>query len=475
MALLVTGDTASASKTQAVPAKLAIAPVRISVANIGIDADQKNIASKLSEVLSSEIERLMRERGVFSGVATISSQDVSTAASVAELALAAREKGADIVLDTRIVDFEGHVSYGFSTKLMESMTVETTLYESQSGQRLWFRKEKVGVERRGSVGSWNNEMIERKFIALAQEEALPAAITVLAGHMRQDMADYKPPTQEKAAVVTAEFLADVDRVPRTATEEKKDAYAIVIGIENYRDLPPAEFAVRDARIIREYLIRVMGFPQENIVALSDGRATRADIEGYVGTWLKNGVNEKSFVFIYYAGHGAPNPVTGEPFLIPYDGNPALLEASALPLKRFYQALASIPAKEVLVVMDACFSGGGGRSVMAKGGRPIALSVENPLLASKNVIVMSAAKGTEISSSYPEKKHGLFTYFFLKGLQGDADLTGDKVINIEKLYNYVTQNVKKVARQANREQTPVIAPDIDVIGMRARMPLTASGK
>jgi uncharacterized caspase-like protein len=191
--------------------------------------------------------------------------------------------------------------------------------------------------------------------------------------------------------------------------------------------------------------------------------------------LKNSVDRNSFVFIYYAGHGAPNPLTGEPFLIPYDGNPAHLEASALPLRKLYQALADLPAKEVLVVMDACFSGGGGRSVMAKGGRPIAISVENPLLASNKLIVLSASKGTEISSSYPEKKHGLFTYFFLKGLQGAADITGDKTINIEKLYTYVMQNVKRIARQSDREQTPVISPDIDAIGMRGRTTLVDMGK
>jgi uncharacterized caspase-like protein len=158
------------------------------------------------------------------------------------------------------------------------------------------------------------------------------------------------------------------------------------------------------------------------------------------------------------------------FLIPYDGNPAFLEASAVPLKRLYQMLAELEAKDVLLIMDSCFSGSGGRSVMAKGGRPIAISVENPMLASKNIVVLSASKGTEISSSYAEKRHGLFTYFLLKGLQGEADLTGDKTINIEKLYNYVTPQVKKVARENNREQTPTVTPDIDMLGARARQPI-----
>jgi hypothetical protein len=291
------------------------------------------------------------------------------------------------------------------------------------------------------------------------------------GKVGTDLADYKPPVVEKlSAAAAADFISDVDRVPRSAKEIKKNAFAVVIGIENYRDLPAAEFTTRDARTMKEYLVRVMGFPAENVIALLNERATRGDIEGYVGSWLKKSAGRSSQVVVYYAGHGAPNPVTGEPFLIPYDGNPAFLEASAVPLKRLYQMLAELQAKDVLLIMDSCFSGSGGRSVMAKGGRPIAISVENPMLASKNIVVLSASKGSEISSSYPEKRHGLFTYFLLKGLQGEADLTGDKTISIEKLYNYVTPQVKKVARESLREQTPTVTPDIEMLGARARQPI-----
>ncbi|MBI3398172.1 MAG: caspase family protein, partial [Deltaproteobacteria bacterium] len=243
-----------------------------------------------------------------------------------------------------------------------------------------------------------------------------------------------------------------------------------IGIENYRDLPQAEFAVRDAKITKEYLIRVMGFPEENIVSLLNERATKGDIEGYMGTWLKNNVERDSAVFIYYAGHGAPNPLTGEAFIIPFDGNPAFPEATGIPLKNLYQKLADLNVKETFVVMDSCFSGGGGRSVMAKVGRPMAISVENPVLASGNVVVMTAASGTEISSSYPEKRHGLFTYFFLKGLQGDADFNGDKTVSLAELYNYVTPQVKKIAKERQMEQTPVLLPGIDLLGDKATLPL-----
>ena len=55
------------------------------------------------------------------------------------------------------------------------------------------------------------------------------------------------------------------------------------------------------------------------------RATRGDIEAYFENWLKNNVDKDSEVFVYYAGHGSPDPKSGKAFLVPYDGNPAFLE------------------------------------------------------------------------------------------------------------------------------------------------------
>ena len=46
---------------------------------------------------------------------------------------------------------------------------------------------------------------------------------------------------------------------------------------------------------------------------------------------------------------------------------------------------------------------------------------------KNVSIFSASKLNQISSGYAEAKHGIFSYFLMKGLEGNADLNGDKKI------------------------------------------------
>jgi uncharacterized caspase-like protein len=178
------------------------------------------------------------------------------------------------------------------------------------------------------------------------------------------------------------------------------------------------------------------------------------MEQYFEEWLRNNVEKDGSVFVYYSGHGAPNPTTGDAYLVPYDGDPNFVDSTGFPLKRLYAALEKLPAKEITVVLDSCFSGAGGRSVLAKGSRPMVISVENPVLATGKVVVLAASSGSQTSSTFLEQGHGLLTYFFLKGLQGEGDVNGDGVIEMAELFEYVKPNVQKVARKRyNNEQTP----------------------
>ena len=68
--------------------------------------------------------------------------------------------------------------------------------------------------------------------------------------------------------------SDVDELPLIKVKQNKNAYAVVIGIEQYRQkLPKADYAVADAKIITEYLTKVLGYPEENVVTLLNDHAT----------------------------------------------------------------------------------------------------------------------------------------------------------------------------------------------------------
>ncbi len=259
---------------------------------------------------------------------------------------------------------------------------------------------------------------------------------------------------------SATIRSDVDNLPVMQTKPNKNAYAIVIGIEEYRQkLPKADFADHDAMIMAKYLTKVMGYPGENVVTLTGEHATKSDFQKYIEKWLPNNAEKDSSVFIYYSGHGAPNPNTGDAYLVPYDGDPSFIEQTGYSLKRLYQNLNRLPAKEIIVVLDSCFSGAGGRSVLAKGARPLVMNMDKQVLRSDRIAILSASAGSQVSSTYEEKGHGLFTYFFLKGIKaGNSELGA--------LYNYLKPQVERIARKTyNNEQTPQLIAPTGLLNLR----------
>lgn len=256
--------------------------------------------------------------------------------------------------------------------------------------------------------------------------------------------------------------ADFDRPPASATPVDPDAYAVVIGIEKYRSpgIPAVDYAARDARVMYDHLTLAMGFDPRNVLLMTDAQATKTDLEKNLGSWLRNRVEARSRVFIYYAGHGAPNPATGEGYLMPYEADPNYLEDTAYPVSKLHASLAKLPTRSVTVVLDACFSGQGGRSLLAKGARPLVNVVQAP--AAPNAVVLAAAASNQISAGHPERRHGLLTAYLLEALHGAADADGDRALTTAEIYEYVRPAVERAARLQNLEQTPVLAPSLAAV-------------
>jgi carboxyl-terminal processing protease len=256
----------------------------------------------------------------------------------------------------------------------------------------------------------------------------------------------------REAAPVAPTSRDDDGVPTIAPENRAynlNDVALVIGIERYRNkLPPSLFSYRDARLVKEYLL-ALGFSERNIELLTDENATLTDIRTAVERKLKNRVMPNSRVFVYYSGHGAPDPATGSAYLVPYDGDPNYIDATGYPLRQFYESLGKLKAKEVLVVLDSCFSGAGSggnsRTVLARGARPLVMMADQGGIPGR-IAVLSATSGAQISTTYTEKEQGLLTWYFLKGIrEGKAGLS--------ELYTWLKPYVEDEARRQNVEQSP----------------------
>ncbi len=228
-------------------------------------------------------------------------------------------------------------------------------------------------------------------------------------------------------------------------------YAIIIGIEGYSSLPKSDYSYDDAKLVKNYL-KALGVKERNIELLTDEKATLSGIMKSIEAWLPNKLKKGGKVFVYYSGHGSPNPVTGEAFIVPYDGDPNYLNVTGYPLKRLYEKLGRLQASEVIVVLDSCFSGAGGRSVLAKGARPLVMTSQSMVMP-QNMVVLSATQGSQISTSSQEKGHGIFTYYFLKAIK-------DGKKSVSEIYEHIKPYVEDDAKSINVQQSPSINPNLD---------------
>ena len=251
----------------------------------------------------------------------------------------------------------------------------------------------------------------------------------------------------------ATVSVDVEKnIPKTGRKGKHDL-AVVFGIEDYKNVPGVSFAKRDAIWMKKYFESVLGIPKNRIYAKMDSDVGQAEFnkvfgkDGWIDKRIKSG---KSNVFVYYAGHGAPDKKTA--YLIPYDGDPNYASQTGYEMDKLYEQLGSFDAKSTTVFLDACFSGANrDNEMLLADARPVFMEVDAS--ATRNVTVFSASSGSEISSAWPEKKHGLFSYFLMKGMRGDADANNDKQITVGELGAYIKENVSDMAGMLDREQTP----------------------
>lgn len=260
-----------------------------------------------------------------------------------------------------------------------------------------------------------------------------------------------------AASAARAIVSDVDK-PTYKIEPDQNKFAVVVGVEKYKGLPEARYAERDSAAVYAHLL-ALGYPEKNVKYLTALDATRSSLQKNLETWLGRVAHEDSSVFFYFSGHGAPDPVSGKAYLVPWDGDPQYLEETAYPIKRLYETLNGLKAKSIIVALDSCFSGIGGRSVLPKGTRPLVSKIDigTQLGGGGTTIALTASAGNQISGSIDEQGHGLFTYYLLKGLNGGAQ-GSDGRVTVTGLYRYLKPAIEQEAARENRDQTPLLLRD-----------------
>ena len=266
----------------------------------------------------------------------------------------------------------------------------------------------------------------------------------------------QPPTQTLTLSIQPTGLtADgVDMLPVATTGFRQShTYLISIGIGSYRDpqAPSRKFATGDAEMVSSYFQTLGGLPASNIRLLRDQKAIRSDIDEVLLDWLPPHMNRDAVVIVYFAGLASVSP-TGETFLIPYDGT-ATTTSRAYPLKNLEAALSRLHAKQTVFLFDGIVSRIGSDS------RTKAVLPEwNPMGSSTLHVIGISGIGRGLEDD--QHRHGLFTYYLLRALRGEADTNRDGDVTLGETVTYLSQKVRWASKTyMNQEQRPFTVPTI----------------
>jgi hypothetical protein len=296
----------------------------------------------------------------------------------------------------------------------------------------------------------------------------------------------------RLAILTVVIIA---YLPVDAAAEK---YAFVVGISGYLNYEPGQrlqYTDDDATMFAAFLQSAEGgaFAKHNIRLLTNEQATRAKIFSDL-SWLSNRVSLGDTVYVFFAGHGQPD-TDNRVFFMPFDADPKQPEVLGIRADEFLRMVRErINARDLFLFIDACYSG----AVYERDGaaRATGVNVSAEIGARwKEAFNAREAKGAHAtflsaapnqrSWEDPELQHGLFTYYLVDGLRGDADRDKNSIVTVSELRRYVVDKVEQHAeRRKYGSQTPQVVGGYDPNfplavsasgNQRPGVPTVASGK
>jgi len=271
-----------------------------------------------------------------------------------------------------------------------------------------------------------------------------------------------------------DIVAEQNPIPSNLFKGQR--WGVVIGISKYRntEIPQLRWADRDAEEFYKILTKPIeqggaGVPISNTRFLLNEKATSFNVREALTDFLKGAI-EEDIVFVYFAGHGAPDPDRPKIlYLLTNDSDLNSLAATSVRMQEIQDALQHyVAAKTVLVFADACHSRGVSGALATRNLAPADLVNEflSDLARTRpSTFTFSASDVNQLSQEDRRwgDGHGVFTHFVLEGLRGKADMNRDRIVRLGELTQYVNDNVR---RETRAQQSPISSGSFDI-----NMPLT----
>ncbi len=271
---------------------------------------------------------------------------------------------------------------------------------------------------------------------------------------------------ERKDAKTTKSLEKLNPYNTKAKNPSINKVALIFGIENYDKTSKASYAKKDAQYFYEYAKLSFGIPTENIKLLLDKDANLVDSLSALSKWLPGKVSKnQTELIIFFAGHGLASSDGKELYLLPKDGDADLLARTGISRTEIFEIITKLKPKSVTIFLDACYTGFSRENEMLLAdARPLRIVPDEQEGIPDNFTIFTASQLDQISSSLKEAKHGIFSYYLMKGLEGKADSNKDKKITNGELLAYMDENVSRKASELGRQQNPSLAGDPDKVLM-----------
>ena len=251
-------------------------------------------------------------------------------------------------------------------------------------------------------------------------------------------------TVTREAVITQRRI-QVPARPSVAAKPRPDPYAgihfgayhaLVIGNNNYRELPKLKTAANDAKSVAKLLTDDYGFETKLLLD-----ATRADIFTELGR-LRAKLTPNDNLLIYYAGHGILDEIGQQGYWLPVDAQ-ADIKANWVSNGDITTSLRAIRAKHVLVVADSCYSGTLVRAAPINIKTSVARKRWIDRMTRKRARTALVSGGLEPVADSGREGHSVFANAFMAALRANPD-----VMDGQALYDAIKRPVV-----LNADQTP----------------------
>jgi len=208
-------------------------------------------------------------------------------------------------------------------------------------------------------------------------------------------------------------------------------FAVVVGVSEYENpINNLKYCHKDAEEF--YNLLKPHTTTDRMKLLTDVGARHSNIVFYAQQLFRQAKPEDIVIF-YFSGHG--------------NNNRFITHDKSLYFKTLQKIFRECNADRKMIFADACYAGTLRQEGNSSGRQNVG----------KNVMLFMSSRSNQMSIEYLNLQNGLFTYYLISGLKGEADANRDNYITAFELFNYVNPKVKQ---STNEKQVPVMWGNFD---------------